>query len=67
MERKVKKSQTDLDRIEVSDNLFYQKVRDGYLNLAKKEKRFRVIDGTLSIEKIHELIINEIKTLEGVK
>lgn len=29
-------------------------------------KRFRVIDGTKSIEEINEMIINEINILEGV-
>jgi dTMP kinase len=65
IERKAKKTHSDLDRIEVSDNQFYERVREGYLNLAKKEKRFRIIDGTESISKINEHIINEIKSLEG--
>lgn len=33
----------------------------------KKEKRFRVIDGTKNIKQINEQIINEIKSLEGSK
>lgn len=65
IERKGKKTHSDLDRIEVSDNEFYERVREGYLNLAKKEKRFRIIDGTESISKINEQIINEIKSLES--
>lgn len=65
LERKAKKANSDLDRIEISDNLFYQRVREGYLNLAKEEKRFRILDGTLTIEKINDQIINEIKLLEG--
>ena len=56
----------DLDRIEISDDLFFERVRAGYLLLAEKEKRFRIIDGTQSIEKINELIINEIRSLEGL-
>ena len=58
---------SDLDRIEVSDNLFFERVRNGYFTLAENEKRFRIIDGTQSIEKINEQIINEIKSLEGSK
>lgn len=65
LERKAKKAHSDLDRIEISDNLFYQRVREGYLNLAKEEKRFRILDGTLTIKKINDQIINEIKLLEG--
>jgi dTMP kinase len=64
-ERKREKTQTDLDRIELSDNAFFEKVRIGYLELALKENRFRVIDGTQSIENIHKKIINEIILLEG--
>jgi len=67
IERKLKKSHSDLDRIEVSDNTFYERVREGYLYLSKQEKRFRVIDGTQSIENINKKIIDEIKSLEGNK
>ncbi|HEX9252049.1 MAG TPA: dTMP kinase, partial [Ignavibacteriaceae bacterium] len=65
--RKKNIAHSDLDRIEVSDDTFYERVREGYLYLAKKEKRFRVIDGTRNIKQIHEQIINEIKSIEGVK
>jgi len=57
---------SDLDRIEVSDDTFYERVREGYLYLSKKEKRFRVIDGTQNIKQINEQIINEINSLEGI-
>lgn len=67
LKRKRNIAHSDLDRIEVSDNIFYERVREGYLYLSKKEKRFRVIDGTKNIEQINEQIINEIKSLEGNK
>jgi len=67
MARKKNIAHSDLDRIEVSDNTFYERVRKGYLYLAEKEKRFRVIDGTQNIKQINEKIINEIKSLEGLK
>ncbi len=67
LERKRNKLRTDLDRIELSNNNFYEKVRVGYLELATKERRFRVIDGTETIEKIHQKIIYEINSLEGIK
>lgn len=66
MERKKKIAHSDLDRIEVSANNFYERVRDGYLYLAKKEERFRVINGTQNIDQINEQIIKEINSLEGV-
>lgn len=64
VKRKSEKTHQELDRIEVSSNDFFEKVRNGYLTLAKNEKRFRVIDGTQSIETIHKLIINYIEELE---
>ncbi|MCL6494150.1 MAG: dTMP kinase [Ignavibacterium sp.] len=64
VKRKSEKTHQELDRIEVSSNDFFEKVRNGYLTLAKNEKRFRVIDGTQSIENIHKLIINYIEELE---
>ena len=58
------KTREYLDRIENSDNEFYQRVREGYLNIAKKENRFKIIDGTEQIEKIHMIITNEINKVE---
>ena len=58
------KTREYLDRIENSDNEFYQRVRQGYLNIAKKENRFKIIDGTEQIEKIHRIVINEINKVE---
>ncbi len=62
--KKDKQREIDLDRIEVSEKQFYEKVRNGYSLLSEKEKRFRLIDGTKSIEAIHKLIIDEIVKLE---
>lgn len=65
--RKRLKSDSDLDRIEVSDNLFFNNVRNGYLYLAETEKRFRVIDGTKKVEEIHNIVVNEVSQLLNVK
>jgi dTMP kinase len=65
VKRKSEKTHQELDRIEVSSNDFFEKVRNGYLTLAKNEKRFRVIDGTKSIEEIHRIIINYINEIEN--
>lgn len=46
-----------LDRIEVSTIKFFEKVRNGYLKIAKKNKRFIVIDGTKKIDEVHQQII----------
>jgi len=63
-QRKHNKSVTNLDRIEVSNCDFYNKVREGYLYLTMNEKRFKKIDGTLSIDEIHKQIVNELKLFE---
>lgn len=52
------------DRIEISDSLFYEKVRAGYLYIAEKESRVRVINGMRSKEVVQKDIIEEISKLE---
>lgn len=59
--RKQKMNGDSLDRIENSNNEFFIKVRNGYLEIAKREKRFRIINGENSVENIHQQIINEIE------
>lgn len=61
--RKRQKLHHELDRIEVAERDFFEKVRNGYLYLSK-DKRFRKLDGTQSIQEIHQQIINEIELLE---
>lgn len=63
-ERKKLKQGSDHDRIEVSESSFYSDVRKGYLELCRSERRIRLIDGTLSIDKIHELIVKEVMNFE---
>lgn len=63
--RKSKHGQKNLDRIELSENKFYRKVQDGYLELCKSEKRMKRIDGTKSIHIVHQQIIDELLKLEN--
>lgn len=67
VKRKATVKKIQLDRIERSTIDFYEKVREGYLYLAKKEKRFVVIDGLLSIQKIHEIILSKIQKVNKEK
>lgn len=62
--RKQKVKEGSLDRMETSKIAFYEKVRDGYLEIAEKEKRFLVIDGLKSIDEIHYIITSAISRLE---
>jgi dTMP kinase len=63
-ERRKKKSKGKLDRIEVADTEFYNRVRNGYLEIARKEERFKVIDGTQTIETIQNQIISELEIVD---
>ena len=65
VKRKNLKHHNELDRIEISKDHFYEKVRSGYLQIALEEKRFRVIDGTLNIAEIHNIIVNELILFEN--
>jgi dTMP kinase len=62
--RKKMQNPDELDRIEVSGSEFYEKVRNGYLHLAKNESRFRILDGTLKKEDVHKKIIDELVRFE---
>jgi len=63
-ERRKKKSKLKLDRIEVADIEFYNRVRSGYLEIAQQEERFKVIDGTQTIETIQNQIISELELID---
>lgn len=60
-------SSNQLDRIEVSKKTFFEDVRKGYLEIARNEERFRVLNGLNSIEEIHEEILKEIENYEKGK
>jgi dTMP kinase len=62
--RRQEKLSEHLDRIEISDVDFFSRVRNGYLELAKNENRFRILNGTDSVDNIQEKIINEIEKIE---
>ena len=65
--RKRNNGAPELDRIEVAKREFFENVRKGFLYLSEKEKRFRRINGLLSVENIHELILEELKKYEKDK
>jgi dTMP kinase len=51
------------DRMELSGRAFYEKVREGYLTLAREEpKRFAVVNGMRSIDEIHNEIWNIVQS-----
>ncbi len=44
------------DRMEMNGRAFYERVREGFLQLAKEEPRFEVIDGRMNIEEIRQKV-----------
>lgn len=62
--RKKINTSVELDRIEISKNDFYERVRKGYFYLAEKEPRFKVLNGLLDINTIHAEIITEVEKIE---
>lgn len=56
------------DRLEREERSFHERVREGYLRLAEREKeRFVVIDATLPLEKVLAAILGELESRFGVK
>ena len=54
-----RKAHDKKDRIESSSITFFNKVREGYLSIAKEnEDRFTIIDASLNIDEIHKRIID---------
>ena len=54
------------DRMESSGNEFFEKVRNGFLEIAKNEpQRVKVIDSTQSIEKIHIKVTELVENVIG--
>lgn len=52
------------DRMESAGVEFFQRVRDGYLEIAKKDsKRVKVLDGTLTPNEIHKQVLDLIESL----
>lgn len=52
------------DRMESAGNEFFNRVRNGYLELAKLEpNRIKVVDSTKSIELVHKDVLNLIQTI----
>ncbi len=55
----------ELDRIESSKIDFYERVRNGYLELAAKEKRIKVLNGLMPIDELHLVIRSEIEKIRN--
>jgi len=56
VERRMRRSHTSKDRMESNGLGFYRRAREGYLDIARNERRFHVVDGLQPIETIQETI-----------
>lgn len=62
IETSMKRVGKEKDRMESSGKDFFNRVRQGYLELAKLEpKRIKVVDSTKSIEEVHQKVIEIIE------
>ena len=53
------------DRMESAGREFFERVRQGFLEIAKSEpERVKVIDSTQTIEEIHKQVVNEYKRIK---
>jgi dTMP kinase len=57
LETSAKRLCRQLDRMEAKSREYHQKVREGFLELAKKHKNFLVVDGTSDVEAVHGKIL----------
>jgi dTMP kinase len=56
IEKRMNSVKTNKDRMESNGIEFYERVRNGFLQIAKTESRYRVINGLQPIDDLHELI-----------
>ncbi len=62
-ETAAKRMDRELDRMELKGQVYHQKVRQGFLNLAETQDHFAVVDATQSIEWVHEAVIQSVSEL----
>ncbi|HVN49512.1 MAG TPA: dTMP kinase [Bacteroidota bacterium] len=63
IEKRIARAKAKRDRMESNDISFYERVRGGYLQIAKSHSRYRVLDGLKSIDDLHDEIWQEFDRL----
>ncbi len=61
LETAAKRLKRTPDRMESKGDGYHQKVREGFLKLARQQRNFAVIDGTSNIETVHKKILEVIE------
>ena len=60
IEKRMNSAKTNKDRMESSGMEFYERVRNGFLQIARSETRCCVLDGMKPIDDLHELIWQQV-------
>jgi dTMP kinase len=60
IEKRIFAAKAKKDRMESNGMEFYERVREGYLQIAKNESRYHIINGLQPIDDIHELIYQQV-------
>ncbi|HEX9614917.1 MAG TPA: dTMP kinase [Bacteroidota bacterium] len=61
LERRMKVRRAGKDRMELNGRPFYERVRNGYLAIAGREKRVLVVDGMQSVEDLEQQIWRQVE------
>ncbi len=62
---RIRSTRDSEDRIELEAEDFHARVRDGFLEIAQDDRRYKVIDASVEIAEISKLIINEVERILG--
>jgi dTMP kinase len=60
IEKRITTARSNRDRMESSGIEFYERVRNGYLQMAKEETRYRFLNGLQPIDELHDQIWEEV-------
>jgi dTMP kinase len=56
------------DRLELENRAFHEKVREGYLRIASREPgRIVVIDASRPLDEVTEMVLRNLRTIQGLK
>jgi dTMP kinase len=61
LETAAKRLNRPLDRMEKKGDGYHQRVREGFLKLAKSREDFSIVDGSADVETVHKKVMHEIE------
>ena len=63
LEKAAPRLSENLDRMELKSKNYHEKVRQGFLELARIMPNFHVVDASLPIQQVHESVLEKLKEL----